>query len=201
MDPVRLILASSSPYRRELLLRLRLPFETENPDFEEIPPPQEPASAADVRAVVLANARGKARSLADRFPDSLILASDQLGECEGRVLSKPGSQERAREQLGFLAGREHRLHGAVVLLDAGSGREWAETTVSRLRMRKLGPGQIRRYVELDDPVHSAGSYKSECLGIALFESMQGDDPTAIVGLSLVATCRLLSEAGVDVLGS
>lgn len=200
MGSVRLILASSSPYRRELLRRLRIPFEAADPEFEEIPPPPEPASTADVQSVVLDNARGKARSLRGRFPGSLILGSDQLGECEGRVLSKPGTRERAMEQLGFLSGREHRLHGGIILLDDASGRERAEVTVSTMRMRELSPQQIRRYVDLDDPVHSAGSYKSECLGVALFESMRGDDPTAIVGLSLAATCRLLLEAGVDVLG-
>ena len=131
------------------------------------------------------HAVGKALSLRESYPQALILACDQLGECEGRVLAKPGTEARAREQLRFLAGKEHRLHNAVALLDARDGRLLYEMVTSRLRMRPLTGERIDRYVELERPVDSAGSYRSESLGVALFESMGGDDPTAIIGLPLL----------------
>jgi septum formation protein len=193
----RLILASTSVFRRDLLARLRLPFDMAAPGFEEISPPPGPADADTVRAVVRENAVGKALSLRDAYPDTLILASDQLGECEGRVLAKPGTEERAREQLRFLAGKEHRLHNAVALLDTRDGRLVHELVTSRLCMRPLSEERIRRYVELERPVRSAGSYLSESLGVALFESMGGDDPTAIIGLPLTAVVRLLERFGVS----
>jgi septum formation protein len=193
----RLVLASTSVFRRDLLARLRLPFETAAPGFQEILPPTGPVDADAVRAVVRENAVGKALSLREVYPDALILASDQLGECEGRVLAKPGTEERAREQLRFLAGKEHRLHNAVALLDTRDGRLVHELVTSRLWMRPLAEERIRRYVELERPLHSAGSYLSESLGIALFDSLSGDDPTAIIGLPLTAVVRLLERFGVS----
>lgn len=197
MSHRRLVLASTSVSRRDLLARLRLPFAVAAPAFEEIFPPPGPADADAVRVAVLENAVGKALSLREAYPDTLILASDQLGECEGRVLSKPGTEERAREQLRFLAGKEHRLHNAVALLDTGDGRLVHERMTSTLRMRSLSEEMICRYVELERPVHSAGSYLSESLGVALFESLGGDDPTAIIGLPLTAVVRLLERFGVS----
>jgi septum formation protein len=193
----QLVLASTSIFRRDLLARLRLPFETAAPRFDELSPPPGPVDADTVRAVVRENAVGKALSLRPAYPDALILASDQLGECEGRVLAKPGTEERACEQLRFLAGKEHRLHNAVALLDARDGRLSHEMVTSRLRMRPLSEERIRRYVELERPVHSAGSYLSESLGVALFESLGGDDPTAIIGLPLTSVVRLLERFGVS----
>lgn len=201
MTQFRLVLASTSPSRRELLARLGLPFETAAPRFEERSPSTEPIAPEVVRALVLDNARGKAQSLRAEFPDALILASDQLGECEGRVLGKPQSVEAAVAQLRFLAGREHRLHTAVVLLDCREGSIEAEVVTNRLMIRELPEAALRRYVELEPPLHAAGSYISEGLGIALFSYLRGDDPTAIVGLPLVATCRLLEQAGVSPLSS
>jgi septum formation protein len=191
-----LILASTSKYRRELLARLRMPFTTASPEFVETAPP-EPVTPEGVRAAVLENARGKALSLRGAYPDGLILASDQLGECEGRLLQKPGTVERALEQLRLLAGREHRLHTAVVLLEAATGTVRSEVVTSPLRMRRLPEEALRRYVELERPLDCAGSYLSEGLGIVLFDYLRGDDPTAIIGLPLLAVSRLLEEAGLD----
>jgi septum formation protein len=193
----QVILASTSPYRRELFARLRIPFDTAAPRFEELPAPTAQVTAEEVRQLVLQNARGKAGSLRDAYPDGLLLASDQVGECEGRILNKPLTEERAVEQLLFLRGREHRLHTAVVLLDSRSGREVEEVVVSPLRMRDLREEQVRRYVRLEQPLQCAGSYLSEGLGVALFERMGGDDPTAIVGLPLITVTRMLAEFGVD----
>jgi septum formation protein len=192
-----LILASTSPYRRDLLARLRIPFEQVDPGFDEIAAPAGRITPESVRALVLENARGKALSLGGRHPDALILASDQLGECDGRLLSKPGTAEKALAQLRFLSGKEHRLHGAVALLDPREGRCDAEVETTHLRMRPLPEEALRRYVELDHPVTSAGSYFSERLGIVLFEWLRADDPTAVIGLPLLLTVRLLERAGIS----
>ncbi len=197
MSRRRLVLASTSVFRRDLLARLRIPFETAAPVFAEICPPPGSVDADLVRTVVMENAVGKALSLRESHADALILASDQLGECEGRLLAKPGTEERAREQLTFLAGKEHRLHNAVALLDARDGRMVHEFMTSRLRMRPLTAERIRRYVELERPLHSAGSYLSEALGVALFDSLEGADPTAIIGLPLTSVVRLLERFGVS----
>jgi MAF protein len=201
MTVPRVILASTSPYRRELMARLRIPFETAAPRFEEIDPPFGFAGAEMVHRLVLENARGKAASLRPAYPDGLLLASDQVGECEGRILTKPLTEERAVEQLLFLRGKEHRLHTAVVLLDSRSGRELEEVVVSPLRVRDLTERQVREYVRLEQPLQCAGSYLSEGLGIVLFERMGGEDPTAIVGLPLITVTSMLREFGVDPLGA
>ncbi len=197
MSRPRLILASTSPFRRELLARLRIPFAVMAPHFHEIPPAGRPLTADAVRALVLENARGKAESLRASCPDSWILASDQLAECDGLALAKPLAAERAFEQLRFLSEKEHWLHTAVVLLDARDGSTEAEVVTNRLRIRTLSDERIRRYVELEQPWNAAGSYLSERLGIALFDYLRGDDPTAIIGLPLIATCRLLEAAGLS----
>lgn len=192
----RLILASTSPFRRELLARLGVPFVSIAPEFVETVP-SGPVEAGSVRRAVLENARGKAASLRAAHPGSLILASDQLGECDGHLLAKPGTAEAALAQLLALAGRQHRLHTAVVLLDAATGELAEEVVTSPLTMRPLDEDRLRRYVELDQPLHSAGSYLSERLGIVLFEELGGGDPTAIIGLPLIAVTRMLERFGLD----
>jgi septum formation protein len=199
MGQPELVLASTSPYRKELLARLRLPFTAVSPAFTEVSPP-EPVTPDEVRAAVLENARGKALSLGRHRPQAVILASDQLGECLGRLLRKPGTLERALEQLRFLSGKEHRLHTAVVLYQAAGEVLRTEVITSTLRIRPLPEEELRRYLEKERPLDCAGSYISEGLGIALFEYLRGDDPTAIIGLPLLATCRLLEEAGLSPLG-
>jgi septum formation protein len=185
-----LILASTSRYRRALLERLRVPFETLAPAWAEV-------RLADPDATVRANALGKARAAARTRPEAAVLASDQVGWCAGRMLEKPGIPEAACDQLAWLAGREHTLHTCVVLREPG-GRETQETIVARLRMRPLRPDQVEAYVRLDSPLDCAGSYKTESLGIALFESLSCADPTAIEGLPLIAVGRLLRGAGWEI---
>ena len=198
MEESRLILASTSPYRRELLARLLVPFRCVHPTFEEIHPAE--ASPEEARAIALRNARGKVESLREAFPGRLILGSDQVCECEGRLLGKAGTEERAVEQLGWLVGREHRLHTAVALLEATTGALESEVMTTRLRIRDLSPNQLRAYVRKELPIDAAGSYYSEGLGIVLFEYLRGDDPTAVIGLPLTLVCRLLERHGLGPLG-
>jgi len=198
---LRLILASTAVHRRALLERLRLPFEAVAPRFAELEAPEGVRPLREVEELVLANARGKAESLRATHPDALILAADQLCECEGRIFGKPGSIERAIEQLTFLSGRTHRLHNGVVLLDAQSGRSEVELVRVEITLRTLDAAQISAYVEQEQPLHSAGSYLSEQLGIVLFDRVEAEDPTAIVGLPLVAVTRLLGRLGIDPLVS
>jgi MAF protein len=198
---VRLILASTSPYRRALLERLGLPFAAVAPRFTEAAP--EPG--ADPARVVTKNALGKALSLLPDHPDSLVIGSDQVAVCGAEILTKPGTPERAVEQLLHLAGREHRLVTAVAVIfsppagaaDANGTRGDHAVVENRLRMRSLTRAEAEAYVRLEPPLDCAGSYKSEGLGVTLFERMEGEDPTAIVGLPLIALSRLLRRFAVD----
>lgn len=191
--PVRpLVLGSTSRHRRALLERLRLPIICAAPSFVERSVDQI-TSAAEAHDLVLHNARGKLESLRKPFPAHLVLTSDQVGECEGRVLGKAVTVERAVEQLEFLSGRDHRLFTSVILADTETGRSREAVVVNSLRMRALSIAQIRSYVEAERPLDAAGSYYSEGLGIALFEYLRGDDPTAIVGLPLITVTGLLED--------
>ena len=171
--------------------RLRVPFEVLAPQWDEI-------RLDDADATVHANAVGKARAAAKVRPDAAILASDQVAHCEGMILEKPGTVAAASEQLGQLAGREHTLHTCVVLR-LPDDRERHETVVAHLKIRRLTSEQIASYIRLDSPLDCAGSYKSEKLGITLFDYLRCDDPPPIEGLPLIATRRLLEDAGWDLL--
>jgi MAF protein len=144
-------------------------------------------------------ALGKARSLVERYPGALILGSDQVAWCEDRILRKPGTKEKAVKQLMALSGKEHRLVTAVALVDARNGKEWKQVVTNRMRIRKLTRRAARNYVDRDNPVDCAASYKIESLGVALFEFMRGDDPSAIEGLPLIKVSKLLRQAGLEVL--
>jgi septum formation protein len=182
-----LVLASTSRYRKALLERLRVPFEVVAPGWDEV-------RLDDPDLTVLQNARGKAGVAAMARPRAAILASDQVAYCDGRILEKPLAEEAACEQLAWLSGKEHTLH-TCVLLRTPDGIERFETAVARLRVRTLGADAIAAYVRADLPLDCAGSYRSEGFGIVLFDYLQCEDPTAIEGLPLVATRRLLEEAG------
>ena len=186
-----LVLASTSAARRALLDRLRLPYEAVAPvcDEDAIAGP----SAEDTARL---RALAKADSVARVRPDAVVIGSDQVVELDGELLGKPGTPERAAQQLARLAGREHRLITAVALVhqDPSPTRE-VRTTVHRMAMRPLAGDEIGRYVAADEPSHCAGSYKVESLGIALFERIEGDDWTAIVGLPLLAVSSMLRGAG------
>ncbi len=192
----KLILASTSPYREKLLSRLRIPFESSAPAVDE---GAFKARLFEPAELVRTLAAEKARSLTARFPKALIIGADQAAEIDGRILGKPGSVEAACAQLELLSGRTHRLWTAVAVVDSERGRLEEALEVIELRLRALTPQEIRRYVELDEPLDCAGSYRFESLGAALFESVSASDPTAIEGLPLLRLCELLRRFGVSLL--
>ena len=181
---MQLILASTSPYRRELLSRLKLPFELASPDFEELKPGSMP-----VEKLVKYNTLGKARSVLAQFPDANVIASDQLAVCGDTVLGKPGNADKACEQLTKLSGQSVTFLTGLALASARS-EQYGMIPFS-VRFRQLSKEEIRNYVEKENPIDCAGSFKSEGLGIALFESMSGDDPTALIGLPLIRLSQWL----------
>lgn len=189
-----IVLASTSRYRRAILDTLGLAYEALAPNFiENHSLPLPPA------ALVAFMARGKAESLAEHRPGTLILGSDQAVELDGEVLGKPGTSERAVEQLLTLAGRTHRLLTAVALHDTRSGTTTERLVIHEMQMRPLTRALAEAYVGRDRPLDCAGSYKVEALGATLFEEMRGTDHTAIVGLPITAVAALLADAGVDLL--
>jgi septum formation protein len=192
--PPPLVLASSSPYRRELLERLGLPFSWAPPAFDETPLPGETADA-----LVRRLARGKAESLAAAHPGALIIGSDQVAVLpEGTILNKPGGHAAAREQLRRSSGRRVDFLTGLCLLDARSAAARIEVVVSAVLFRTLDDAEIERYLASERPYDCAGAFKSERLGIALLREMHLPDPTALVGLPLIALSALLREAGVAV---
>lgn len=183
-----LILASTSPYRRELLQRLRLAFDCVAPHVDE-------ASLADEAPGLLAArlAAAKARAVAADHPEAYVLGSDQVAELHGRVLGKAGDRDGAIAQLTAMSGQVVTFHTAVALVGPAAAGHAIDQT--RVRVRRLGRAVVARYVDAEPAFDCAGSFKAEGLGIALFESIEGVDPTALIGLPLIATARLLREAG------
>lgn len=187
-----LILASTSVYRRELLQRLRLPFTVTSPHVDETPLDGElPIDLA--RRLALA----KAEAVAQLRRAAWVIGSDQVAECDGVPIGKPGSHERAMAQLSAMSGQLVRFHTAVAVVQ--HDRQFAQVAVAPVvvRFRRLSPLDIETYLRLDQPYDCAGSAKCETLGITLLESIESDDPTALVGLPLIATSRLLRAAGLD----
>lgn len=187
-SPSRLILASTSIYRRELLARLRLPFETARPETDESPSPGEPPDELARRLAI-----AKARAIAEREPDAWVIGSDQVAELDGRCLGKPGNREGAIAQLTAMSGRTVAFRTGLGLCCGERLLTALDTTTVRFRM--LRAAEIARYVDAEQPLDCAGSFKCEGLGISLFESIESRDPTALVGLPLIETARLLREAG------
>lgn len=186
----RLVLASTSRYRAELLSRLRLPFETARPDVDEAP-----AAGESPASLALRLATAKAAAVAATRPEALVIGSDQVASCDGRILGKPGTRAHAIAQLQAMSGREVVFLTAVAVASAGAPGEQALDTTT-VRFRQLPDDEIARYVDAESPLDCAGSFKCEGLGIALFESIESRDPTALVGLPLIATARLLRARGV-----
>lgn len=185
----RLVLASTSRYRRELLERLRLPFDTRAPGVDESHLPGETP-----RQLALRLAAAKAEAVAVREPDAWVIGSDQVAELDGAAMGKPGSRDAAIAQLTAMSGREVVFRTALSLAH-GDGRRLDEEDVTTVRFRRLDAGEIARYIDAEAPLDSAGSFKSEGLGIALFDAIESRDPTALIGLPLIATTRLLRKAG------
>jgi septum formation protein len=191
-----LILGSTSRYRRELLERLRMPFLVVAPEVDETPLPGE-APAALAQRLALA----KARAVAKGHPQAVVIGSDQVADLDGQALGKPGTHERAVAQLQRLSGRQAVFHTAVAVVRADTGFEEVALAPVTVRFRALDDAEIEHYLRLEEPYDCAGSAKCETLGIALLEAIDSDDPTALVGLPLIRTCRLLRDAGIDVLRS
>ena len=190
----QLILASTSVYRRELLQRLRLPFQSESPEVDETPLAGElPGPLA--RRLALA----KARAVATRFPGANVIGSDQVADLQGQALGKPGTHDRATAQLRQMRGQTVVFQTAVAVVCQASGYEACELAVVKVRFRDLSDAEIEHYLRAEQPYDCAGSAKSEGLGIALLDSIENDDPTALIGLPLIRTCKLIRAAGVRLL--
>ena len=190
----RLILGSTSVYRRALLHRLRLPFEVIAPQVDESQRPGEAPAALALRLAL-----EKARDVAARHPGAVVIGADQVADLAGQAMGKPGDHARAVAQLQALCGQWVTFHTAVAVLRPDTGFEQVQVAPVRVRFRALSDADIERYLALEQPYDCAGSAKCEALGIALLEAVESDDPTALVGLPLIRTCRMLREAGIDVL--
>jgi septum formation protein len=186
------VLASTSRYRRELLGRLRLAFDTESPGVDEAARPGErPAAMAERLAAE------KARAVAARHPDAVVIGADQVAELDGEAIGKPGTHANALAQLRRMSGRTVVFHTAVNVRCQARGFDAAFLVPVRVRFRPLADEEIERYLRTEQPYDCAGSAKCETLGIALLEAIESDDPTALVGLPLIRTSELLRRAGID----
>ena len=188
----KLVLGSTSVYRRELLARLRLPFIVAAPNVDETPRPGE-APAALARRLALA----KAHAVADMHPDCIVIGSDQVADLHGQPLGKPGTHDRAVAQLQAMRGQTVIFQTAVAVVCKASGFVQEDLAPVRVQFRDLGDAEIEQYLRAETPYDCAGSAKSEGLGISLLEAIDNDDPTALVGLPLIRTCRMLRAAGLN----
>ena len=190
----KLILGSTSRYRRELLGRLRIPFEVVGPDVDETPQASETP-----RQLACRLAMEKARAVATQFPHCVVIGSDQVADLDGQTLGKPGNHTRATSQSRQMRGKTVIFQTAVAVVCLETGFAQMDLAPVKVRFRQLTDAEIERYLLAETPYDCAGSAKSEGLGIALLESIENDDPTALVGLPLIRTCRMIQAAGVKVL--
>jgi septum formation protein len=191
-DIPRLILASTSRYRRELLQRLRMPFEVVSPDVDESPQPGEAPGAMAARLAL-----AKAEAVAAQQSDAVVIGSDQVAELDGAAIGKPHTHDRAFAQLRAMSGRRVVFHTAVAVVRRERGFAQALLAPVVVTFRVLTDTEIDHYLRAEQPYDCAGSAKCETLGIALLAAIDSDDPTALVGLPLIRTCALLREAGLD----
>ena len=191
-----LILGSTSRYRHELLSRLRLPFTVAAPDVDETPQPGESPEAL-ARRLALA----KAYAVATQHPEAVVIGSDQVADLNGEPLGKPGNHTRAVQQLQRMRGHTVVFQTAVAVVCLATQFEQIDLAPVRVRFRDLSDAEIEAYLRAEEPYDCAGSAKSEGLGIALLDAIDNDDPTALIGLPMIRTARLLRAAGVDLLGA
>lgn len=191
---MQLVLASTSPYRRELLARLGVPFAVAAPDVDETPLSGESPDETAQRLSVL-----KAKAVAGKYPDALIIGSDQVALLEGVHLGKPGTHERAVEQLKAMRGKALEFHTALCVYNAKTGSLQTANVPVRLVMRNYSDAQIENYLRRDTPYNCCGSARSESLGIALIARFETEDPNALVGLPLIKLTEMLAREGLDVL--
>ena len=190
--PRPLILASTSRYRRELLERLRLPFDVGSPQVDETPHPSEMP-----RALALRLALAKAQAVAQTRPDAVVIGSDQVADLDGEPVGKPGTHDRAVVQLQRMRGRSVVFQTAVAVVCHASAFSASAVVPVTVRFRDYSDAEIERYLRLETPYDCAGSAKCETLGIALLDAIESDDPTALIGLPLIRTLALLRQAGID----
>ena len=188
------ILGSTSRYRRELMNRLQLPFEVQAPEVDETPRPGEAPRALAARLAL-----EKAHAVAARFPEAVVIGSDQVADLAGEALGKPGDHDRATAQLRKMRGQTLIFQTAVAVVCRATGFAQSDLAPVRVVFRDLSDDAIERYLRAEQPYDCAGSAKSEGLGIALLDAIDSDDPTALVGLPLIRTCRMLHAAGIDLL--
>jgi septum formation protein len=194
MSSTPLILASSSPFRRELLARLGLAFEVLAPEIDET------AQAGETpQALVERLSAAKARAVAKKRPDALVIGSDQVAVYSDMIVSKPGNHQEAVRQLRAASGRRVTLYTGLALLHAASGRLQSEVVPFHVHFRSLTDAQIETYLRKEQPYNCAGSVKSEGLGVAMLERFEGDDPSALIGLPLIRLVRMLEREGVAVI--
>lgn len=186
----RLVLASTSRYRRELLTRLGLPFQTCAPGVDE-------TGLEGETPAELAARLARAKALAAAGAGVVVIGSDQVASLEGRILGKPGGHDAAVEQLVACSGRHVDFHTAVTIVDSDSGSGWHHTDLTRVKFAERDRAALARYVEIEQPYDCAGGFKAEGLGICLFERIESCDPTALVGLPLIFVARALTEAGLN----
>ena len=189
---VKLVLASTSPFRKELLGRLQIPFDTRNPELDEQHFESESASE-----IVQRLAREKAQAVATEMAEGLVIGSDQCAVLGDKILGKPGSFDNAIKQLRNSAGQTVVFHTGLCLLNAATGDAQIEDVIFKVRFRQLSDEQIENYLNREDALSCAGSFKSEALGITLFESMEGEDPTALIGLPLIRLTSMLAREGIS----
>ena len=191
---LQLILASTSPYRRELLQRLQVPFEVVAPEVDETPLPHETPEATAVRLSQL-----KARAVQTAYPNALIIGSDQVATVDGLQFGKPGTHQRAVEQLSLMAGKSVVFHTALSLYNSTSGSMQTACVPTTVHLRPLTASQIESYLRKDEPYNCAGSARIETLGIAVISKLESDDPNALIGLPLITLTQMLANEGLDVL--
>ena len=191
---MQLVLASTSPFRRDLLSRLQVPFDTFSPNVDE-------TRLKDESAVALVRrlAEAKAEAAITRFPDALVIGSDQVAVLGNKILGKPHTHDVAVKQLKAASGKRVVFQTGLCLLNTATGHTQVEVIAFSVDFRKLSDTQIENYLRAEQPYNCAGSFKSEALGVALFESMEGEDPTALIGLPLIRLTRMLENEGLDIL--
>ena len=190
----RLVLGSTSPYRRELLSRLRLAFDVAAPAVDETP-----LALETPREIALRLALAKAKAVAAQHPGAVVIGSDQVADLAGEPLGKPGTHANAVIQLRRMSGQTVVFHTAVAVVCVETGFEQLELAPVQVKFRSLSNDEIERYLRAEQPYDCAGSARSEGLGVALLDAIDSDDPTALVGLPLIRTCRMLRAAGMEVL--
>ncbi|MCW9014951.1 MAG: Maf-like protein [Gammaproteobacteria bacterium] len=189
---MKLVLASTSPYRKQLLDRLQLPYETDSPDIDETPLANE-----SIQDMVTRLAEAKARKVMDTHPDSLIIGSDQSAVLDGEPLTKPGNYETAFQQLRAASGKRIVFQTGLCLLNSATGKSQTICVPYTVVFKALSDDQIRNYLLKEEPYNCAGSFKSEGLGIALFDHFEGDDPNALIGLPLIRLIEMLNKEGMS----